>query len=268
MTPALLAAVLARVPDTPGHVDVRGMLLSGKADIRIGAGGDPAHHPLLVLLPARSLAAAIGRPDCALLASAVADLSGDVNVLCAMDDGDAVGTCLPGWMRQTALIHAWSGTVDWDASAEAGTTIFSEANAPDLTHVPEHLRVELLEALSGRPRVRFVAGDLPPATESSLGRGLEMCAAWADGLPVAFCYPVVQTETLWDVSIDTLVEYRHRGLALRVARRMITRLLESGKRPVWGSLETNTASRTLAARLHFIETRRLTVYCPPPGIRS
>ncbi len=90
------------------------------------------------------------------------------------------------------------------ASAEAGTTIFSEADAPDLAHVPDHLRRELTEALSGRPRVRFVAGELPPRGNRSLVTGLEMCAAWQDGLPVAFCYPVVQTETLWDVSIDTL----------------------------------------------------------------
>jgi hypothetical protein len=269
MTPGLLAAALTRVPDKPGHVDVRGMLLSGKAAIRIAAGGDPARDPFVVLLPARSLAAAIGRPDCGVLGSAVAELSGDVNVLCAMDDGDAIGSCLPGWMRQSALIHSWSGTVDWDASAETGTTIFTEADAPDLTHVPEHLRLELIDALSGRPRVRFVAGELPPASESSLVNGLEICAAWADGLPVAFCYPVVQTETLWDVSIDTLAEYRHRGLALRVARRMITRLLvESGKRPVWGALESNTASRALAARLHFTEAHRLTVFCLPPGVRS
>jgi len=56
-------------------------------------------------------------------------------------------------------------------------------------------------------------------------------------LPVAFCYPVVQTETLGDVSIDTLEAHR---------------------------LESNTASRTLAARLGLIETDRLTVF----GVRS
>ena len=56
MTANLLASALRRVPDQPGHVDVRGILLSGKADIRIDAGGDPARDPLIVLLPARSLA--------------------------------------------------------------------------------------------------------------------------------------------------------------------------------------------------------------------
>ena len=94
-----------------------------------------------------------------------------------------------------------------------------------------------------------------------------MCAAWQDGLPVAFCYPVVQTETLWDVSIDTLEGYRHRGLGTRAARRMITRLLEFGKWPVWGALESNQASRALAARLGFIEADRLTVFSLP-GVRS
>jgi hypothetical protein len=41
---------------------------------------------------------------------------------------------------------------------------------------------------------------------------------------------------------------------------MITRLLEFGKRPVWGALESNTASRTLASRLGFLESNRLAVF--------
>jgi hypothetical protein len=262
-----LERALSRVPDVPGRVDVRGMLLSGKAEVRIEAGADPAHDGFIVLLPARSLASVIGRPPCTAIAAAIGEVSGDVNVLCEVENSGAVEACLRGWTRQTALIHTWSGAIDWDPGAETGTTIFSEADAPDLSHVPDHLRTELTEALSGRPRVRFVAGELPPRGNLSLVTGLEMCAAWQDGLPVAFCYPVVQTETLWDVSIDTLEGYRHRGLGTRAARRMITRLREFGKWPVWGALESNQASRALAARLGFIEADRLTVFSLP-GVRS
>ena len=264
MTLSLLDQALSRLPDVPGHVDVRGMLLSGKAEIRTAAGANPAHDGFVVLLAARSLASAVGRPPCDVVTSAIAALTGDVNVLCPIDDTTSVEPCLPGWTRQTALIHTWTGRIDWDANAEAGTTIFTEADAPDLSHVPDHLRTELIEALYGRPRVRFLAGELPPRGDQALVTGLEMCATWDAGLPVAFCYPVVQTETLWDVSIDTLEAHRGRGLGTRAARRMINRMLESGKRPVWGALESNTASRTLAARLGFVETDRLTVF----GVRS
>ena len=34
-----------------------------------------------------------------------------------------------------------------------------------------------------------------------------------DGRAAAFCYPVLQTERHWDVSVDTLEGYRGRGLA-------------------------------------------------------
>ena len=260
MTVTLLDGALSRLPDVPGHVDVRGMLLSGKAEIRTTPGADPEHDGFVVLLAARSLASVVGRPPCDLITAAIAELSGDVNVLCSIPDGAAVQACLPGWTRQTALIHAWTGRIDWDASAEAGTTIFTRVDAPDLSHVTEHLHSELTEALWGRPVVRFLAGELPPRGNLSLVTDLEMCAAWDGGLPVAFCYPVVQTETLWDVSIDTLEAYRCRGLGTRAARRMITRMLEVGKRPVWGALESNTASRTLAARLGFLESARLSVF--------
>ena len=42
------------------------------------------------------------------------------------------------------------------------------------------------QALYGRPRVRFLAGELPPRGDQALVTGLEMCATWDAGLPVAF----------------------------------------------------------------------------------
>ena len=59
------------------------------------------------------------------------------------------------------------------------------------------------------------------------------------GRPVAFCHPVIETETLWDVSVETVAEYRGRGLAGRAARAMIRHMRAFGKSPVWGALESN-----------------------------
>jgi predicted GNAT family acetyltransferase len=87
-----------------------------------------------------------------------------------------------------------------------------------------------------------------------------MAAVWADGRPVSFCYPVWQTETLWDVSIETLDGYRRRGLGARAARTLIRHMRRSGRSPVWGALDTNAASRALAARLGFLETGGLAVF--------
>jgi RimJ/RimL family protein N-acetyltransferase len=86
-----------------------------------------------------------------------------------------------------------------------------------------------------------------------------VAATWADGRPVAFCYPVLQTERWWDVSVDTLPDYRGRGLAGRAARAMIRHMRQHGKAPVWGALESNGASLSVARQLGFAEAGRLTV---------
>ena len=87
-----------------------------------------------------------------------------------------------------------------------------------------------------------------------------MAAVWADGRPVSFCYPVWQTETRWDVSIDTLAPYRGRGLGARAARTLIRHMRGIGRAPVWGALESNAASRALAARLGFLEAGGIAVF--------
>jgi RimJ/RimL family protein N-acetyltransferase len=259
VTRDLFAWALARVPDVPRWIDTRGMLLSGAADVRFAAGANPARDGFVVLFSPRALMAVVGRPPADLIVSAAGDLPGSVNVLCPMDRIRHVAACLPGWQTQTAVIHSWAGLLARDARDEDATTIFRGTNAPDLSHVPEALRAELRAALSGRPSVRFSGGQIPAGEAGPLAPDLEMSAAWADGLPVSFCYPVVQTETLWDVSIDTLEAYRGRGLGGVAARPMIRRMLQRGKQPVWGALESNLPSRRLAARLGFVEADRISV---------
>jgi GNAT acetyltransferase-like protein len=118
----------------------------------------------------------------------------------------------------------------------------------------------LLDALKGRTVSRFVPGALPRAGVRVSRVTVPMAAVWADGRPVSFCYPVWQTETRWDVSIETLVPYRRLGLAARGARTLIRYMRGTGRAPVWGALETNTASRTLAARLGFLEAAGIAVF--------
>ena len=72
-----------------------------------------------------------------------------------------------------------------------------------------------------------------------------------------------ETEGLWDISIDTLVGHRRRGHAARCAAFMIRHMRETaGKEPVWGALETNTASMNLAASLGFVVVDRFSVLEP------
>jgi GNAT superfamily N-acetyltransferase len=262
-TPAdrvILDAALRRVPDEPRWVDTRGMLLSGRAHVHASPGADLSRDGFLVIVPDASLAGVVGRPGVAAIRQAVVSLSGDVNVLAQSDDAAPVAEAVPAWRRRTAIIHVLPGVMEWEGASDSGARIFTRETAPSLDHVPERLRMELIDALSGRTTARFVPGTIP-ATAAAVARAtVPMAAVWADRMPVAFCYPVWQTERRWDVSIDTLQHYRGRGFGGRAARALISHMRNRGRAPVWGALDTNTASRVLAARLGFIESAGVAVF--------
>jgi RimJ/RimL family protein N-acetyltransferase len=255
-----LAAALARVPDQPRWVDTRGMLLSGRAVVHAAPGSDLSRDGFLIAVPDASLASIVGAPSPDEIRNVVGLLRGDVNLLAQNEDAAVVVDALRNWKRRTAIIHVLPGVMKWEAEADPGARVFNRETAPALDHLADHLRHELLDALRGRTTARFVPGALPESGEIRCGSSVPMAAVWADRRPVAFCYPVWQTETHWDVSIDTLEEYRKRGLGARAARALIRHMRASGRAPVWGALDTNAASRALAARLGFIETAGLAVF--------
>jgi GNAT superfamily N-acetyltransferase len=76
-------------------------------------------------------------------------------------------------------------------------------------------------------------------------------AAFEGGLAVSFAYSATMTETLADISIDTLEGYRRRGIARAVVSRLIDEVIRLGKAPVWGANDDNVPSLALAATLGF-----------------
>jgi GNAT superfamily N-acetyltransferase len=259
-TATLVQRALIRVPDLPHWIDTRGMLLSGRALVRARAGSDPATDPFIAIVPDAALASIVGAPADGDIVAAIESLAGDVNVLCQIEDAAAAARALPRWQRRTAVIHTLPKSVTWDAETDKETRVFTRQNAPRFDHVPDALRRELRDALEGRTISRFVPGAVPDIPPHRAAAGIPMAAAWADGRPVAFCYPVWQTESWWDVSIETLEQYRGKGLAARAARTMIRDMRHHGRAPVWGALDTNAASRALAARLGFREAARIAVF--------
>ncbi|MEX2112289.1 MAG: GNAT family N-acetyltransferase [Pirellulales bacterium] len=109
-----------------------------------------------------------------------------------------------------------------------GPTIRSLATEDSLDHLPEDLRAEIEYA---RSRGRILAGFI-------------------DAHPVGFAY-VVESAAHADMSIDTLEDYRNRGIATAVAAEMVDLVVAAGKRPVWGAVESNRASLRLAEKLGF-----------------
>jgi GNAT superfamily N-acetyltransferase len=258
------AEALERLPDEPRWLDVRGMLLSGRAEVRTAPGEHPSHDGFVVVVPDASIVAVVGQPPASTILDAAAGLGGDVNVLAQHEDAGLVAATLRDWGRRTAILHVLPGVMGWEADEDPGARVFTRANAPRLEHVPEPLRLELLDALRGRTTARFVPGALPAPPPMTGAHTVPMAAAWSGPLPVAFCYPVWQTARWWDVSIDTLEAHRRRGFGARAARALIRHLRATGRAPVWGALDSNGASRALAARLGFIEATSISVFARQP----
>lgn len=234
-TTSPVAVALTRIPDLPRWIDTRGMLLSGRSVVFAPSGAE------ITAVPDSALASIVGRPPAESIRDVVLELSGDVNVLSQMEDADYVMAALGGWRRQRVIVHVLPAVMPREQDLDPKARVFNRRTAPGVDHVPEHLRRELLDALNGRTVSRFVPGALPASGAVVSGLTVPMAAVWADGRPVSFCYPVWQTETLWDVSIETLAPYRRQHLGARAARTLIRYMRRTGREPVWGALETNTA---------------------------
>lgn len=260
----MIAAALERVPDDPWRVDTRGMLLSGRAQVRFASTPESVADGFLVCLPA--LVSIVGRPPRALIRETLDDLDGDVHVLCEPMDAAYVAAALSGWIRTTAILHALRSRPSWADGFEPDARLFHADNVPSLAHVPPTLRRELMDALRGRTTSRLAPDDVegpernvPPPLEP-----MAIAAAWSGGRPVSFCYPVLRTESWWDISVETLMPYRRQGHAARAVRAMARHMWEGGRAPVWGATVSNVPSLSLAHRLGFQEVGRVCVFMPRP----
>jgi GNAT superfamily N-acetyltransferase len=218
------------VPDIPRLVETRALLLAG--DSRLF--GRPDRGDAVVVHTDGTLAAVIGRPTASEIAQAAATVRGE---LLADEPTTAhVASALPGWRAEGAVIHACAPA--GPPAPPPGIATRRLEAADGLDHLPAELRDEIEDA---RSRTLVVV-------------------ALADALPVAFCYAGSETESLWDVSIDTLESHRRRGFGAAAFLHLAALLAGRGKAPVWGALDSNLSSLRLAARLGFVPVDRLTVF--------
>jgi RimJ/RimL family protein N-acetyltransferase len=256
----MIDVALERVPDDPSRVDTRGMLLSGRATVSFPPQPEAVADGFVVCVPDASLVSIVGRPPRSLIQQATGALDGHINVLCQLPDAAHVARALTTWLRTMAVVHTLRQRPNWADGDDGDTRIFWAHDAPTLTHVPPPLRVELMDALRGRTTARYVAGELPDRDVPPPLEPLPMAAAWFRGMPVAFCYPVFRTERWWDVSIETLEDYKRLGHGGRAVRAMTRYMWTTGRWPVWGAALDNVASLGLARSLGFQEVGRLCVF--------
>jgi GNAT superfamily N-acetyltransferase len=232
---AVALGLAAALPDIPRWIETRALLQSPHATVSgtTRAGG----FVVRVVHGAVSAVSVVGCPPADAIVSALHGITSMTPLVAQVDNAhyvervllEGAGLSEPyGWRGERVIVHQLGVAADAPPPAPLGT-IRLLTMADDLAHLPPGLRHEMTHAREIAPVGALFAGNLP----------------------VSFCYPCWRTESLWDVSIDTLAEYRGRGFALHVVRFMISQLGCEGLAPVWATLESNAASLRLAQRLGF-----------------
>lgn len=87
------------------------------------------------------------------------------------------------------------------------------------------------------------------------------------GTPAAIAFCSFRGDDDVEIGIETLAEFRRRGLATVAAAAMIADLVERGLTPVWSCRADNVGSVRLAEALGFVPSRRLPYFQLLPGAR-
>jgi len=230
--------LLSTLPDVPRWIEARGMLLSHRGAVVPSPRGGPGS---LVAAPDESVAVVVRWDDVEELAGSLVTVPSSFTLLAPPEAEEIVTKLAPGRDRCGATLFAIDGEhLGFAVPRDPRARLLVPDDRPLLDRLPADLRDEISTAFDYSP----------------------MSATFEGGRPVSFCYAAWETETLWDVSIDTLPGWRRRGCARAAAVELIEYFLARGKRPVWGAADTNTASAALAAHLGLRPVDRLLLIFP------
>lgn len=214
------------LPDVPRWVETRAMMQSQRARIEYDANG------IVVSDRLNRLTAVVGQPsfETILVETRMAE-----EVLCSVEDRDWVGTALEDWDSEIVTLYTLPNFEHLDDSLGEVTEI-TDPNA--LVHLEDALRKDIELAMRNR----------------------EVLGVEVDGQPVSFAYAAWTTEGFFEVSVDTSEAFRRRGLARAAVSALIRRHSASGRRAVWGAVDSNPGSHEFARSLGFVETDRIAVF--------
>jgi RimJ/RimL family protein N-acetyltransferase len=238
-----LRRIAALLPDLPRWVEARSYLMGGGCEV-LGLREAPALS-LVIRDPDTDLLMAVGAPDPGALQAAAGRCGPGASLIAAPEDGDAVAAALPAWRRTRALLHRLADPSRLPDTPQGGVRFLDPAEVAGL-RVEDELGREL----------RMAAEESPIA------------AVVVAGEPVSFCYAGAVTETLWDISIDTVPAHRRRGYAGLCVAFMIRHMHARGRQPVWGAAEDNPASWRLARKLGFEPVDELALFEPPGRVHD
>ena len=116
--------------------------------------------------------------------------------------------------------------------------------------VPKTANAYVIKRLSSKDSLTHLSQDLRNEIQTALDGGFVL-GAWVKDKPVGFAHTPWITETLADVSIDVLPDYRQRGIGRALVCKLVDSVVSQGLNPVWGAAEDNAASLALASSLGF-----------------
>lgn len=215
------------LPDIPRWVETRALLLSGRGQL-FGV-DETGTFSFVVSSSEMELISVVGAPANGAILDAVAARGNDAEILVMPENSEYVAEALPDWTITPAQLHLLRDKSRLPALSN-NVRLLAPLEIESLTHLPHDFKKELVTACRYSP----------------------VAATIIEGAPVSFCYAGSQTESLWDISIDTLQGYRNRGYAAACVAFMIELMNRQDKQPVWGALETNAASLRLARKLGFV----------------
>jgi RimJ/RimL family protein N-acetyltransferase len=227
--------VIALIADEPRWVEIRSLLLSGRAHVEVATTSPPA---FTVVRADIAQGGVIGRPPHRAIQMMAASAE---EILVEPEHVEWVAQALPDWRYESATLHVLGGKPRLPVVPRGLVRVVSRQELASWLEIPAALREELLEA----------------------EEETRVFAAFASGKPAAFCYAGAVTERLWDLSIDTVEPFRRQGFATLCAAFVIEHMRAAGREPVWGSLASNVASARLAAKLGFVPADTIFVFEHP-----
>ncbi len=220
---------LSLIPDLPVWVETCDLLLwEGSVVLE-----NPNKSGFVVWSQPDGLGSVVGDPEPLALDRAASNVS---ERIVFTDNVERVRSLLPDFSVEPATV--FSAPKQLPPSPQHRCCEISQSKIAALNDLPADLLAQLSE----------VAED-----------GVSVVAAFDGTRPVSFAYVASETESLWDVSIDTSESHRRKGYAAAAVLHLMDGTLEKGKSAVWGALESNRASANLAHRLGFVENDRLWV---------
>ncbi|HEY3052728.1 MAG TPA: GNAT family N-acetyltransferase [Thermoanaerobaculia bacterium] len=245
---AHLLADLPPVPDIPRWLETRAMLRSPHVTVTGGQDGGKVGWVVRLVHGAISALAVVGCPPIKAIGSALEGVTELTPIMAQDDNADHVERALidltasrggQQWKRERVILHRLTSSPALPhVDVEQTFAIRLLKRGDSLEHLFPELRHEITHAREMAP----------------------VAVAFVGGQPVSFCYPVWTTESMWDVSIDTLADHRRHGLAAHVSRFMTEHMRREGREPIWAALESNAASLGLAARLGFTPADECVVF--------